>query len=69
MKNCTKCKYAEWEKTKTGRLHPSGEGKCTYPYFFGKLPASMCWINCHVSGGNINRRIDLEEDCVYYEEG
>lgn len=27
---CDGCKYAEWQLTKNGRLHPSGDGKCTY---------------------------------------
>ena len=71
MKNCTGCKYAIWEKTKTGRLHPSGDGRCKYPYKLPKLPASMYWLYCldRPEGGYINRRIDLKEHCVYYEEG
>jgi transcriptional regulator NrdR family protein len=28
MKNCTECVHANWLRTKSGRLHPSGEGKC-----------------------------------------
>lgn len=26
MKNCINCKYAEWSRTESGRLHPSGDG-------------------------------------------
>ena len=35
MKTCKGCKYAEWVRTANGRLHPSGDGKCTF-----KLPLS-----------------------------
>jgi len=69
MKNCKDCKYAEWDKTTTGRLHPSGDGKCTYPFKVPKLPAAMYWIGRTVpepSGGQINRRTDLKEHCTYY---
>lgn len=27
---CLTCAHAEWRKTVTGRLHPSGDGKCRY---------------------------------------
>ena len=30
MKNCTDCKYADWQRTAAGKLHPSGDGECTY---------------------------------------
>lgn len=26
MKNCTDCKHAEWKRTASGKLHPSGAG-------------------------------------------
>ena len=38
MKNCNGCRYAEWEKTKAGRLHPSGDEKCTYKGVKSALP-------------------------------
>ena len=71
MKNCTNCKLAEWEKTKTGRLHPSGDGRCTYEYKVRVLPASMYWSSRTIprpSGGYINRHTELKEHCVYYSE-
>jgi hypothetical protein len=69
MKNCTKCKYAEWNKTKTGRLHPSGDGSCTYQYKIPKLPESMHWITKpRPYGGWINRNSELNDHCVYYQE-
>jgi hypothetical protein len=27
---CTDCRFANWEKTATGRLSPSGAGGCTW---------------------------------------
>lgn len=41
MKNCNNCKYADWKKTVAGKLHPSGEGKCLYPY---KVPTSSEYV-------------------------
>ncbi len=44
MKDCTHCKHANWERTKTGALHPSGAGMCTYEVKIPPLPASKHWI-------------------------
>jgi len=68
LKVCTKCRHAKWDRTKTGRLHPSGDGKCGYPYKIPQLPGSKYWISGVPApyGGIINRRKDLKEDCVYY---
>lgn len=27
---CLKCDHANWLRTNSGRLHPSGQGKCTW---------------------------------------
>ena len=43
MKNCTECKYAEWVRTKSGRLHQSGDGACQYKWSAPELPAAMYW--------------------------
>ena len=69
MKNCEGCKWAEWSKTKAGKLHPSGVGKCTFPYSLPELPASMYWLGDSEPvpyGGRINRRKPHEAHCVYY---
>ena len=71
MKNCTKCKYAQWHKTEVGRLHPSGDGKCTKEIKIPPLPASKQWPyrdEPKPTGGWINRREELKEHCVYYSE-
>jgi hypothetical protein len=67
MKNCAGCKYAEWDRTKSGSLHPSGDGRCGYPWKLPALPASMYWVNTpgHC-GGLINRRRELKDHCVYF---
>lgn len=44
MKSCDACKWAEWKRTKTGRLHPDKTGKCTYPVKpLPTLPNCMYW--------------------------
>jgi hypothetical protein len=67
MKDCTHCKHAAWLRTKSGALHPSGDGKCMWDWKPPKLPASMMFINKpQPSGGFINRRQELPTDCVYF---
>ena len=68
MKNCTNCAYAKWDKTTKGKLHPSGDGKCTFEYKINKLPASMYWVGStpNPAGGLINRRVELKYHCPYF---
>ena len=68
MKSCVDCRYADWKRTQAGKLHPSGDGNCSYPMKNPKLPASMYWITMGtiIGGGFINRRETLKEDCVYF---
>lgn len=67
MKNCTHCKYAEWNRTKTGRLSPDGSGWCRYPWRMPPLPQSMYFYSDpKPAGGHIGRREDLKDDCVYF---
>lgn len=70
MKSCIGCKYAEWEKTKAGKLHPSGDGKCRFPWEMPKLPAAMYWIRAvcpRPSGGVINRKETFADNCAYFQ--
>ncbi len=65
MKSCTDCKYAKWDRTKAGRLSPTGNGVCYFPvkpivlpnahYFIGGTP-NLC-------GGYINRTRVYSTDC------
>lgn len=68
MKNCTDCKYADWDTAKNGRLHPSGDGQCKYPLRIPDLPQSMYWVGSAPKpcGGHINRRSDLKDHCAYF---
>jgi hypothetical protein len=68
MKRCLECKYAEWDKTITGGLHPSGNGKCKYNYCVPVLPQSMYWCggDPKTSGGFISRKKELDDHCVYF---
>ena len=67
--SCLGCKYAVWYKTKTGRLSPSGDGRCNYEYILPKLPSSMYWMNGEPEplGGYINRLVNIKKPCVYWE--
>jgi len=67
LKTCNGCKFADWKKTDGGKLHPSGDGRCTYEYKVPELPACMYWINEQKPcGGRINRRVELKDHCAYY---
>jgi len=69
MKMCKDCKHADWLRTKAGRLHPSGDGRCKYDYKIPPLPQSMYWIHMpHTCGGYINRRKELKDHCVYWSK-
>jgi len=71
MKNCTHCKYVVWKRTPAGKLHPSGEGKCTFPWKLPPLPASMYWVTRDgptPNGGYVNRREELKDHCTYYKD-
>lgn len=38
--NCRNCKYADWEKTKTGRRQFRNWAECTHQIDMSKIPAS-----------------------------
>ena len=72
MKHCLHCKHAEWHVTKAGKLHPSGDGRCRYPWKMPQLPASMYWIGFtspSPHGGGISRKNELKEHCAYFAHG
>lgn len=41
MKTCKGCKWADWIRTEKGRLHPCGQGFCTFPVKMPVLPQSV----------------------------
>ena len=40
MTICLDCKFAQWDRTQSGRLHPNGEGKCLWTKVV-VMPASV----------------------------
>lgn len=80
---CDKCKWANWNRTKNGRLHPDKGGRCTKEVVIPELPLAFHYlgsypvprVNCGphkpswlYSGGFIYRGKKHNNICVYYEE-
>lgn len=64
---CTECKHAVWERTKAGRLHPSGDGECTFEVEV-RLPKAKYLIGgLALGGGLVNRRSDKWTECPCFE--
>lgn len=65
MKSCIGCKYAEWKRTKAGRLHPDGDGECTYEVKIPKLPNAKHWAPYEPSTthGFISRKKEFSTNC------
>ena len=66
MKSCIGCKHADWKRTAKGGLHPSGEGRCKYPYEVPPIPAAMYWMSLRPPtpyGGYIDRHEEKDEVC------
>lgn len=69
---CDDCKYAEWNRTKNGRLHPDKQGRCTISKSV-KLPACLIgsWEykdygdEINISGRQIERGYSFDK-CAYY---
>jgi hypothetical protein len=40
-RSCNGCRFAEWVRTKTDRLSPSGDGQCRYEF----PPVIMPWAH------------------------
>ena len=60
---CTTCRFADWSRTINGRLHPSGDGRCTWELPRVNLPIAFYYIGTgdkhnlpQPSGGIIDRR-------------
>ena len=55
---CLNCVHAEWDRTRVGALHPSGDGRCAYEVLEIVLPAVKYFIGgSNVYGGYISRRV------------
>lgn len=72
MKSCVGCKYAKWGINAMGRLHPSGDGKCTFNVVVPELPGAMYWVSSSGApkpcGGYINRKTGLNRECTYFDK-
>lgn len=68
---CEGCKFAEWRRTATGRLHPDKTGRCkrldAFPLDM-RLPSAFYWSSFGIPtpiGGYIERGSELPEDCAF----
>jgi hypothetical protein len=73
MKSCLGCRFADWQRTRTGRLHPSGDGQCTFVVKVPALPLSMRWggswgrNDLDATGGAISRKHSFQSHCPCYQ--
>lgn len=68
---CEQCAYAKWDLTKTGRLSPTGDGRCMYVAAF-QLPKAFYFIGGYPipGGGHINRMNgNSYEGCPTFKQG
>lgn len=67
MKSCKHCRYAEWNRTASGRLSPTGDGRCAFPIRMPAIPAAFYFVGSSerppVVGGFVNRHRELKRDC------
>ena len=63
MYTCMTCCFSNWQKTKNGRLHPSGDGRCMWKLPEIALPIAYSYPGNmdrksvpSPSGGYINRK-------------
>lgn len=70
MKNCTNCRWADWKRTKNGRLHPDGTGHCKFPVKVAVLPMAFSYgfgeRTVRVNGGYIDRNRDFSDHCSFF---
>jgi hypothetical protein len=70
--DCTTCQLADWRRTKAGRLHPSGEGSCSWKgWKEWKFPKAFYLVgsvghDLRPSGGYINRRTPCTDCSLYH---
>lgn len=66
--SCMNCGLANWHRTKTGALHPSGDGRCTWKFVPAAIPKSRYYVGGYSepSGGNIDRKSPCT-DCPTWE--
>lgn len=69
---CLTCKFADWQKTKSGALHPNKMGKCVYevhlllPASFGSYAREQLTRQIRTSYRGIERD-NLPPRCAVYQ--
>jgi hypothetical protein len=68
---CKTCARAEWGRTKNGRLHPDGQGRCNWMMPDVKIPHAFYYFGWpgrlpKPSGGRIDRH-NPHKDCPTWE--
>jgi hypothetical protein len=70
MKLCDDCKWAEWKRTASGRLHHDKTGRCKKEVKIPDLPQAF-WCDAlyslQIKGGYIERGVENKDHCIYYE--
>lgn len=74
MTDCTTCRHANWERTQSGKLHPSGDGRCNrlnaHPLDL-RIPPAFWWQTPQddhpprPTGGHINRHRPTRGKCAF----
>lgn len=69
MSICVDCKHATWARTKSGALHPSGNGWCEKEVLVPPAPAAFQWFpKPQLLGGSINRKGARPDHCHYFDK-
>jgi hypothetical protein len=73
-RSCDTCRFAEWQKTANGRLHPGKQGKCTWQAPVYPIPKAVSYgwqgggkppVEHH--GRYISRDKYMHKDCEAWE--
>lgn len=69
MNTCINCRFAKWDRTESGRLSPSGSGRCIWQMPQIKVPKAMYHhAPLKPSGGYIDRHDPARyADCPAWE--
>lgn len=69
MSICIECKRAQWARTKSGALDPSGAGWCVKADPIPPAPAAFqLFPEPQLLGWNISRKSGLPANCRYFDK-
>lgn len=65
---CLGCKYADWRRNADGKLHKSGEGRCTAPFSLKlDIPAAFYELQqTRIGGGFVHRSAKPVLSCNFF---